>query len=120
MRGRFGERGELYFEIELISAGGDGLIVDALFDTGFTGWIALNRQDAQSLDWLEVDIVPMATARGLASFSSYFERIRFAGQVREIEILGGEEVPEVLMGVAWLQTGRLVADLAQELLMLGD
>ncbi|MGG6266328.1 hypothetical protein ACQ4M3_08730 [Leptolyngbya sp. AN03gr2] len=120
MRGRFGERGELYFEIELISADGDVLVIEALFDTGFTGWVALNRQDAQSLGWLEVDTVLMDTARGLASFSTYVEQIQFSGQEREIEILGGEDVTEVLMGVAWLQTGRLVADLAQGLLTLGD
>jgi len=48
--GRFGENGELNFEIELITADGEGYPVEVLLDTGFTtGWLALDTQDAESL-----------------------------------------------------------------------
>ena len=50
IQGRFGSKGEPFFEIELI--GTDGLIfsVDALFDTGFTGFLAINKQDLEGLN----------------------------------------------------------------------
>lgn len=41
--GKFGEIGELFFEIDLIAANGEVFSVDALLDTGFTtGWLAIN------------------------------------------------------------------------------
>lgn len=40
--GRFGEIGELYFEIDVIAADGEIFPVDVLLDTGFTtGWLAI-------------------------------------------------------------------------------
>jgi predicted aspartyl protease len=44
--GRFGDIGELFFEVDLIAADGEIFQVDALLDTGFTtGWLAMNIQD---------------------------------------------------------------------------
>jgi len=36
IQGYFGDKGELYFEIDLIAADGSVVTVDALLDTGFT------------------------------------------------------------------------------------
>lgn len=119
MRGGFGERGELYFEVELIAFDGTVLPIEALLDTGFTGWIALNNQDASSLGWVAVDELPMNTARGIASFTTYSQRVRLAGEEFEVEVLGGDNVPEVLIGLAWLQSRRLVVDFPANLLVLG-
>jgi predicted aspartyl protease len=53
IRGQFNTRGELIFEIELIATDGDDQIpVNVLLDTGFTGWLAIDNQDAESLGWL--------------------------------------------------------------------
>lgn len=47
--GRFGERGELFFEIDLIASNGDIFSVEVLFDTGFTtGYLAINFQDIEA------------------------------------------------------------------------
>lgn len=64
--GRFGENGELIFEIELLAGNGDILPVDVLLDTGFTtGWLALNSQDIEYLEWpLIRPNYEMQTARG--------------------------------------------------------
>lgn len=64
MMGRFGEAGELFFEIELIASDGMSLPTEALLDTGFTGWIAVDSQDAHSLGWTVLDELYMSTARG--------------------------------------------------------
>lgn len=62
--GRFGENGELYFEIELIAATGEKFPVDALLDTGFTtGWLGINSQDLDALGWsLIASDIEMQTA----------------------------------------------------------
>ena len=43
--GRFGDEDELFFEIDLIAADGLELSVEALLDTGFSWWLAINNQD---------------------------------------------------------------------------
>jgi predicted aspartyl protease len=50
--GEFNQKGELIFEIGLIAADGDVIPVKSLLDTGFTGWLAINTQDADSLEWI--------------------------------------------------------------------
>ena len=55
--GKFNTQGELIFEISLIAADGDIIPVKALLDTGFTGWLAIDNQDAESLGWI-VDTNP--------------------------------------------------------------
>lgn len=64
IQGSFGERGELYFDIDLMAADSSLITVSALLDTGFTDWLAINIQDAESLGWLFVEKREMRTARG--------------------------------------------------------
>lgn len=47
--GEFNSQGELIFEIGLVTSDEDVMPVNALLDTGFTGWLALDNQDALSL-----------------------------------------------------------------------
>jgi len=51
IQGYFGEKGELFFEIDLIAADGSVVTVNALLDTGFTDWLAMDIQDTESLGW---------------------------------------------------------------------
>lgn len=50
--GSFGDEDELFFEIELIAADSLQIPVEALFDTGFSWWLAINNQDLEALDWI--------------------------------------------------------------------
>ncbi|CBN57824.1 MULTISPECIES: hypothetical protein [Kamptonema] len=119
--GKFGEIGELFFEINLIAADGEGFQVDALLDTGFTsGWLAINLQDVEALAWpiLEARRI-METARGEQFFDIYVGTVIFDGQEFTIPVHVGDELPEILMGLQWLQTMRLEVDFPSQLLTLG-
>ena len=50
--GFFGDEDGLFFEIELLAADGLELPVAAMFDTGFSGWLAINEQDLDALGWV--------------------------------------------------------------------
>ncbi|MBA3922230.1 MAG: aspartyl protease [Nostocaceae cyanobacterium] len=108
--GEFNSRGELLFEIGLLSADGDVIPVQAILDTGFTGWLAIDKQDALSLGWrVESTNRDMQTAQGEVEFKLYEGNVLLDEQQFTIEVLGGEELDSILLGVNWLQIKRLVA-----------
>jgi clan AA aspartic protease len=120
MQGNFGERGELFFEIDLIAASGEIITVDALLDTGFTDWLAMNIQEAESLEWSFVRQQDRQTAMGESRFNLYQGTVNFDGQELTIPVLGGAEISEVLIGLAWLENRRLVVDKKADLLTFDE
>lgn len=52
IQGSFGSEGQLFFELDLITTDGLNLAVDAMLDTGFTKFMAINTQDLDGLDWV--------------------------------------------------------------------
>lgn len=119
IQGYFGERGELFFEIDLISADGSIVTVDALLDTGFTDWLAMNIQDIESLGWSFVREQRKNTAQGEGEFNLYQGAVVFDSQKVIIAVVGGEEITDLLIGLPWLETRRLVVDRKAALLTLG-
>lgn len=120
IQGEFNSRGELFFEIELMSAEGDVIPVMALLDTGFTGWLATDNQDAESLGWVSYNFPrDMQTARGEAQFNLYEGKVAIEGEEFTVEVLGGNELVNILLGVLWLRTKRLVVDFPRGVLTLG-
>lgn len=118
--GEFNSRGELFFEIGLMPADGDIIPVKALLDTGFTGWVAIDNQDAVSLGWDQEDEPQeMQTAQGDAQFNLYEGTVLLDRQEFAIEVVGGNGLENILLGVRWLQTKRLVVDFAAGVLTLG-
>ena len=94
--GEFSSKGELVFEISLIAADGDAIPVTALLDTAFTGWLAIDNQDADSLGWLlEDEGQRMKTARGEVRFNLYEGTVLLDGQESTIEVLGGDELEDI-------------------------
>ncbi len=120
MQGYFGDKGELFFEIDLIAADGSAVTVNALLDTGFTGWLAMDIQDVESLGWSFIEKREMRTARGDAIFDLYVGTIFLDGQELIVPVLAGEQIPEILIGLPWLETRRLVVDRKAGLLTLGE
>ncbi len=120
IQGRFGEIGELFFDIDLIAANEEILPVEALLDTGFTtGWLALDIQDVEALNWSLIERRrAMQTAQGEKFFALYEGRVMFGEQEYIVPVHAGAGVPEVLLGLQWLRAQRLVLDFPQGLLTL--
>lgn len=120
MQGYFGNKGELYFEIDLIAADGSVVTVEALLDTGFTDWLAMDVQDVESLEWSFIEKDFRQTATGEAEFNLYEGRVIFDGQELTITVVVGNEIPGILIGLRWLENRRLVVDRKAGLLTLGE
>jgi len=120
--GEFGEVGELFFEIELIADNGDRFPVQVMLDTGFTdGWLAMNSQDIEALEWSLVSPKEaMNTARGEEFFAIYAGKVLIDAQEFDLPVVAGTELPENLLGLQWLKTRRLVVDFSAGLLTLGS
>jgi clan AA aspartic protease len=119
IQGRFGERGEVFFEIELIAGNDVNLPVDALLDTGFTELLAINKQDLEGLDWNLIRKDTLLTAQGEASFDIYLGKILLHEQEFEIPVFAGDNIQEILLGSEWLKRFDLVAKYREELVTLG-
>ncbi len=120
IEGNFGDEEELFFEIELIGTNGLELPVDALLDTGFSGWLAFDKQDLEELDWTYVGSEVMRMAKGESTFDIYLGKVRIDGQEFDIPVYAGEGVTEFLLGRQWLKNKRLVVDLPSGVLTLGN
>ena len=118
IEGRFGDEDELLFEVELIANNGLELPVDALLDTGFSGWLAMDEQDFEGLDWIYIRRQEMRTAKGEFDFDIYAGKVRIDEQEFDIPVHVGDGVPEILIGRQWLKSRRLVVDMSAGILTL--
>jgi predicted aspartyl protease len=118
--GRFGENGELLFEIQLVAANGEQFSLEALFDTGFTsGWLSINSQDLKALDWsIIIPKIEMQTAIGLEYFDLYEGKVIVDSLEFTIPVHVGEELPDILMGSVWLDIMQLVVNKPKGILTL--
>jgi predicted aspartyl protease len=118
--GWFGENGQLFFEIELIASNGEIFPVEVMLDTGFTtGFLAINSQDLDGLDWsLIVPKIEMKTARGDALFDIYEGQVIVDGQEFIVPVHVGGELPEILIGSQWLDRMQLVVNKPMGILTL--
>jgi predicted aspartyl protease len=119
--GKFGEVGELIFEIDLIAADEEICSVEVLLDTGFTtGWLALDTQDAQSLGWsVREHNWTMQTARGEEYFDIYHGKVVLDEVEYIIPVLAGAGIAEPLLGLQWLKMLPLLVNLSAKVLTLG-
>ncbi|MEM1169578.1 MAG: aspartyl protease [Cyanobacteria bacterium P01_H01_bin.35] len=108
--GFFGSKGELFFEMELVAADGSIITVNVLLDTGFTDSLAMDIQDAESLGWQYIKTQEMKTARGESLFDIYEGTAIFDGQEMKVPVIVGNGIPEILIGLSWLENRRLVVD----------
>jgi len=119
IEGYFGDGKQLFFEIELITADGLSLPVDALFDTRFTGFMAIHKQDLDGLDWQFLSDDELLTAQGLKVFDIYLGKVILNNQEYEIPVYAGDELTEILLGSEWLGFLPLVVNFQAGVLTLG-
>lgn len=119
--GRFGEIGELFFEIYLIAADEESYSVEVLLDTGFTtGWLALDTQDAESLGWSLIERNrTMQIARGEEYFDIYEGKVVLNEREYIIPVIAGAGIPEPLLGLQWLKMLPLTVNFTAGVLTLG-
>jgi predicted aspartyl protease len=117
--GFFGDEDALLFEINLITSNALELPVDAMLDTGFSYWLAINDQDLDALGWTYFDQQIMRTAQGDLRFDIYAGKVRIDGSEFDIPVHVGKDLTEVLLGRQWLTTRRLVVDMPSGELTLG-
>ena len=120
IQGVFGKNGELFFEISLIAADGSDLIENALFDTGCTDWLVINVQDIECLEWTFIREQKRLTAKGLGDFYFYQGTVIFNNQELTIPALGGEDINEILIGLPWLESRRLIVDRKANILTINN
>jgi predicted aspartyl protease len=118
--GRFGENGELFFEIEFLAVDGERFSTEALLDTGFTtGWLAINSQDLEALQWpLIASQIEMQTARGDEYFDLYEGKVFLDGREFLIPVHVGDEIPDFLLGTQWLEIVEIVVNKPKGVLTL--
>ncbi|MEH2191119.1 MAG: aspartyl protease [Nostoc sp.] len=119
IQGKFGEKGQLFFEIDLITNDGLNLPVDAMLDTGFTGFLAINKQDLDSLGWFYIGKETLRTAQGETLFKIYLGKLILNEQEYEIPVYAGDEITEFLLGLEWLKILPLVVNYQVDILTLG-
>lgn len=121
IEGKFGEIGELIFEVDLIATDGERFPIDVLLDTGFTtGWLALDTQDAESLGWSIIDRNrAMQMARGEEYFDIYEGKVVLDGQEYIIPVLAAIGIPESILGLQWLKILPLAVNFTAGVLTLG-
>jgi len=117
-QGYFNHKGELFFQIDLMAVDNSIMTVDAMLDTGFTDWLAMNLQDIDSLGWSYLKTLEKQTAGGILEFNLYAGTVFFDDQEMTIPVIGGDKFTDVLMGLQWLNNRRLIVDRKMDLLTL--
>ncbi|MBD2777233.1 aspartyl protease [Iningainema tapete] len=118
--GRFGEIGELIFEIDLITSDEEKFPIDVLLDTGFTtGFLVLDSQDAESLGWTIIESNrTMQMARGEELFDIYEGKVILNQQEYIIPVVAALGIREPLLGLQWLKMLPLAVNFTAGILTL--
>ena len=113
IEGRFGDKGQIYLEIDLID-GDISFPVETMLDTGFTEFLAMNKQDVQSLDWHFLRQNKLRTAQGETEFDVYHGRVIIDGKDFEVPVFAGDEIQEILLGSRWLKLFVLISNYGED------
>ena len=101
IRGRLNERLEPTVSVEVSNADGDSRTVEAVLDTGFNGYLTLNRDLIESLGLDYDGRIRMVLADGGEITAHTYEAfVNWFGQTRSVVILAFEGVP--LLGMSLL------------------
>jgi predicted aspartyl protease len=120
IRGKFDEVGRILFEIELVASNASKLLVEAMLDTGFTGFLAINKQDIDGFGWVFNGNELMITPQGQVRLEKYLGKVVLDGQEYELPVYAGDNITEILLGSLWLKILPLTINYQAGILTLGD
>lgn len=84
----------------MIVADGEIIQADALLDTGFTDWLAMNNQDIENFGLSSIDDERlMQTVQGETQFNVYAGTVELDGQNFNVPVLEGDTILEILFGL---------------------
>ena len=110
MTGNVSVRGELLLPIRLFDTNGHVHRVEAVVDTGFSGYLSLPRDAIRQLGVTAAEPVEMELATNLVvTVPSYEGVVQWRGEQRLIEVLEAEGTP--LIGTALLWGSLLTAEM---------
>ena len=98
IQGKFDEVGHILFEIELVASNASNLPMKAMLDTGFTGFLAINKQDIDGFGWVFNGNELMVTPQGQVHLEKYLGKIVLDEQEYELPVYAGDDITEVLLG----------------------
>ncbi|MEA5624731.1 aspartyl protease [Nostoc sp. UHCC 0251] len=81
-----------------------------MLDNGFTGFLAINKQYLDSLDWFYIGKETLRTAQGESLFKIYLGKLILNKQEYKIPVYAGDEITEFLLGSEWLKILPLVVN----------
>lgn len=70
----------LTFELSLIASNGLEYPTDVILDTKFSGWLAIDEQDLEGLNWTYLRTVVQQTAKGVSAFDIYAGKVSQQGR----------------------------------------
>lgn len=120
IQGKFDEVGHILFEIELVASNASNLPMKAMLDTGFTGFLAINKQDIDGFGWVFNGNELMVTPQGQVHLEKYLGKIVLDEQEYELPVYAGDDITEVLLGSLWLKILPLTVNYQAGILTLGD
>ncbi|MEM1171033.1 MAG: aspartyl protease [Cyanobacteria bacterium P01_H01_bin.35] len=81
--------------------------------------MAIPTQDIEALGWEKISQnIMLSTAQGMAYFDIYEGRMIIDQQEFTIPVHAGDNLPEILIGVLWLDAVRIVIDKGAGILTL--
>ncbi|NET43100.1 aspartyl protease [Okeania sp. SIO2B3] len=84
-----------------------------------SGAIANPTQDIEALGWEKIrSNIMLSTAQGMAYFDIYEGRMIMDEQEFTIPVHAGDNLPEILIGVLWLDVVRIVIDKVEGILTM--
>ena len=109
IRGRVNENQQALVAIDIIDSVGRSSSVEAILDTGFTGYLTMPTESIDQLGLLSVGQRTFELANGdLFEFEAYLAAVLWHGRPRDVLVLKSDSAP--LLGMTLLWESRITID----------
>ena len=110
IRGRVSQLGQALVAIDVLDSNGQLQPVDAVLDTGFTGYLTLPPDSVRSLGLPFAGYRTFELANGESvEFSNYHAMVSWHGRLSDVLVVESDSVPLVGMDLIWNSRVRMEA-----------